>query len=150
MGTKRGAARAFLDAALTYEGDECLPWPFARDRDGYGLVRHEGRSIHTSRVVCLLLYGEPPTPEHTAGHSCRDRSCVNPRHLSWRTMAEQSDDMRRDGTIHDKQTKLTADDVRAIRARREAGESMADLAREYGVHYVHVQRIVARTRWSWL
>lgn len=44
--------------------------------------------------------------------------------------------------------RLTADEVSAIRKRREAGEQLRDLAAEYGVHYTHVHLICSRKRWA--
>jgi hypothetical protein len=47
--TPRGAAtRFYYEVALTYEGDECLIWPYANVR-GYAQLVVDGR---TQRLVC--------------------------------------------------------------------------------------------------
>tara|TARA_R100001086_G_scaffold192515_5_gene109752 strand:- start:4292 stop:4675 length:384 start_codon:yes stop_codon:yes gene_type:complete len=46
--------------------------------------------------------------------------------------------------------KLTEDDVRSIRARRDAGESYASLAREFATSPTNVQLICERKRWTWV
>jgi len=44
--------------------------------------------------------------------------------------------------------RLTETDVRAIRARVEAGETQASLGREYGVSKPCINSIVRRKRWK--
>lgn len=44
--------------------------------------------------------------------------------------------------------KVTADDVRAIRARAAAGEPMRQLAREFGLHRTGIAEIVHRRTWK--
>lgn len=44
-------------------------------------------------------------------------------------------------------TKLTADDVHAIRSKHAAGTSMAALSAEYGIVTSHVHGIVHRKWW---
>lgn len=45
-------------------------------------------------------------------------------------------------------SKLAADDVRAIRARRAAGEQMKSIASDYGLHPGYVSLLVRRKRWA--
>lgn len=76
--------------------DWCLVWPFGRDpRVGRGIVRTgPGKpklpSGWAHRVMCEMVHGTPPTPQHQAAHSCGNGhlGCVNPHHLSWKTNSE--------------------------------------------------------------
>jgi hypothetical protein len=45
-------------------------------------------------------------------------------------------------------TKLTADDVQAIRLRLAAGERQATIARDYSVHQVMISKIKTGRSWS--
>lgn len=73
--------------------DACLPWPFARERHGRGLLGHnEKKSRWAHRVMCMLAHGDPPSPKHQAGHDCGKghEGCVNPHHIKWKTVSENA------------------------------------------------------------
>lgn len=86
----KGKAYMWLMAHVSYEGDACLPWPFARLPEGYGQFGRLGRSYIAHRFMCRMAHGEPPTPQHQAAHDCGKghEGCINPRHLSWKTPHE--------------------------------------------------------------
>lgn len=67
----------------------CWLWTARTDRDGYGLMKTEGRNstVRAHRAVYLLLKGEIPDGLHL-DHLCRVRNCVNPDHLEPVTPAE--------------------------------------------------------------
>ncbi len=48
--------------------------------DGYGVYRHERRSVRAHRHAYELLVGPIP-PGRQLDHLCRGRNCVNPAHL---------------------------------------------------------------------
>lgn len=97
-GTGRGIK--WMLAHVSYQGDDCLIWPFARG-DGYGNIGYYGKIYRSHRFMCKLAKGEPPTPKHQAAHSCGNgrNGCVNPRHLSWKTNGENQLDRRKHGTV---------------------------------------------------
>lgn len=69
--------------------DECLLWPFSKLPNGYGQCENYldvGKGAH--RNMCFLVHGAPPTPKHIAARSCRNKLCVAPKHLSWKTRNE--------------------------------------------------------------
>jgi hypothetical protein len=145
----KGSSEAFLRANLAYDGDECLPWPFRLTRTGYGYAVVGGVQKRASRWMCALAHGEPPTSRHEAAHSCGNPHCVNPKHLRWATPKQNSDDKRTHGTtIHGERngkTKLTADDVRAIRA---APPDLNALMARYGVSKGCISKIRSGRRWE--
>jgi hypothetical protein len=64
--------------------DGCWLWTGARtkarDRDGYGAIRFDGRMQVAHRIAYELLVG-PVSSGLDLDHRCRTRLCVNPDHL---------------------------------------------------------------------
>lgn len=151
--TTRGFARNFLMTdVMNYEGDECLIWPFYRDRKGYGRINIDGTPRVVSRVVCEKTHGPPLVKTNEAAHSCNNGhlGCVTKGHLSWKTSAENNEDREANGTINRGErcphSKLTADDV--IEIRNKVGTmSEADLAIMFGVSRRTIRDIRDRETW---
>lgn len=95
-----GETQPFIDS-LQREGVGCVTWPFPRNAvTGYGKLTRDGVDILAHRYICEKFHGPPPTPEHTAAHSCGkgDEGCIAPWHLSWKTQADNLMDRVTHGT----------------------------------------------------
>lgn len=148
-----GDVRRAAKGTSTYPGRLLKPW---QESNGYLRVtlRIDGRSVKhwLQRVVAISFHGEPPTPEHEAAHCDGMKTNNRADNLEWKTPAENSADSKAHGTrVHGEQhhaSKLTADDVAAIRARYTGrrGQQTA-LAREYGVGQPIIFGIVNRKSW---
>lgn len=134
--------------------DECWEWTGHRYMNGYGCVAQ--RSAH--RVSFEINKG--PIPDGLiVMHSCDNRPCVNPAHLSLGTMSDNTRDMDRKGRRNAEATtrgernpkcRLTEEMVREIRARIEAGEKQGLIAVDLGVSRSTVNAVWTGQTWGWL
>ena len=137
-----------------YKRDDCLKWPMALDDKGYGMVSLGDVMWRAHRMMCTLAHGPAPSKKHEAAHSCGrgHQGCVNPRHLSWKTRAENQQDRVKHGTHGSgsrggPHLKLKPEEVEAIRV---AGSTMfkKDIARQFNVTPSTVIKILNGERWA--
>lgn len=151
-----GEPQRFIEeVALTYDGDECLIWPFSRDESGYGQIARNGKPVHAHTIVCESAHGERPSAKHEVAHECGKghEGCVSKGHLSWKTHVENEADKLVHGTINrgsrNGQAKLSETDVAEIIAARGSASQYA-LAKKFGVSQPMICAIHTGKRWSWL
>ena len=144
----RGKGVAWLRARLDHQGDECLPWPFSTDDNGYGIVGYNGKVYKASRLMCIFKHGPAPSDEHQAAHSCGNGhlACTSPNHVFWRTPLENRLESNEHGTGNPPAPRrLTIDAVAEIRA---SSSSYAELAAQYGVHPDTIGKIFRGETWQ--
>lgn len=153
--TKPGDPQKFFDEAMLFDGDDCLIWPFSKNK-GYAHISIDGITKSVSRLFCETIYGVAPTDEHEAAHSCGrgDQGCVTKRHLRWATAKENAADKIAHGTTNRGErsptAKITEKQALEIRRLCRKGVSQADMARRFKVYRSTISRIVSGDRWSWL
>lgn len=147
--------RYYHEVVLTYEGDECLIWPFGRTSNGYATLWVDGRKHIVSRLLCKEANSEPPTPKHDAAHSCGSgrTGCVTKRHLVWKTRLDNNADKLVHGTQRRGErchlSKLTEADILEIRRLSKDLRHRA-IAERYGISSQYVGTIANRKCWTWL
>lgn len=127
-----GKAQNFLNYALTYEGESCLLWPFAKISNGYGQIGLAGTTRFVHRLVCANTHGVPNKKGLQAAHSCGNRSCVNPKHIRWATAHENNGaDKVKQGRLAKGEkhgmSKLSQSQVDKIRSSSESAKELANL-----------------------
>lgn len=145
--------RFYQEVVLSYDGDECLAWPYSKGTYGYGTMTVKGRRMGVHRRLCEDVNGPPPGPGYDAAHSCGrgHLACVTKRHLDWKTRKENCADMLIHGTRvrgdMGGRAKLTWKQVREI---RQIGSAMkqADIGAIYGVGYRTIGRILSGQIWT--
>lgn len=152
-GIYRGSTRSFIFNHLNHESDECLIWPYGRDK-GYAVAAVTGfdtKLVH--RIMCILKHGPPPDPLYYATHDCGNGhlGCINPKHVSWKTPKGNSDDKKLHGTYHRGEritwSKLTENQALYI---KYSNQRHADLAAEFGVSIRNVRNIQSGLKWKHL
>ena len=117
----------------------CHEWQSVIKPDGYGRFHHEGRGQAAHRVAYQLYKGEIPAGA-VVMHSCDNRICVNPAHLSIGTHQDNIDDMdtkKRRGT----KCPLTLAQVEKIRMLLRDRYSQREIGELFGVGQTVISRI---------
>ena len=152
----KSSAERWILAHASYEGDDCLTWPFnASARRKRSMIQIKTKNIPAARYMCMIAHGAPPSPDHDAAHSCGKghKGCLNPKHLRWATHIENLNDMIAHNTrlygARNPFAKLTAIDVREIRALRGT-MTQWDIADLYGVGQSCISLILLGKSWRHL
>lgn len=147
----KGSSEAFLRKHVNVKQAECLLWPYRVDKLGYGFATIGGKQLRAHRWMCILAHGWPTDAQPHAAHNCGNPSCVNPAHLRWASHAENMADKIIHQTLNrgerNGKTRLTSDDVRAIRA---APPHLKPLMEKYGMSRCGISKIRGGKRWGHL
>lgn len=149
---QRGSSTKWLATHLVgADPDECLIWPHLTNDSGYGILSIRGRTYRAHRVVWEMWNDQQATPGMVVMHSCDNRPCVNPYHLSLGTLADNMADCvaknRHAKGERQGSAKLTVAEVLAI---RETPGRLREIADKYGVGLMTISEIRRGVRWAWL
>ena len=130
----------------------CEEWPGARQGDGYGVVRHEGKVVLVHRLAWAREHGPIPDGMHVL-HECDNPPCRRLSHLFLGTPLDNARDKFAKGRarvlgVENVNAKLTDDAVRDIRARRDRGEPIKLVGAAHGIDPSTVVHIHKRRRWA--
>lgn len=149
---KKTLEERFWAKVATGEPAACWEWHATR-RNGYGRIKVDGKLKSAHRIAYQLYHGDIP-PGMKVCHRCDNPSCVNPAHLFLGKQKDNVQDMIEKGRYHpvcgEKQgnAKLTAAQVRRIRAQHSAGSSYTQLGAMYKIHRSTIGRVVTRKTWK--
>lgn len=132
--------------------DTCWIWAGFVSPHGYGSF-NGGRSNHhvrAHRFAYALIHG-PIQVGLRVCHSCDNKKCVRPDHLFLGTDKENMQDASTKGRMARGEkhwnTRLVADEVRAIRRAREEHVPIRRLAAQYKTTPTTIIRIAKRQTW---
>lgn len=139
--------------------DGCWEWTAAKSSTGYGSIMAEDGTVRLAHRISYEMHRGAilKTDNHfdtCVLHSCDNRGCVNPDHLFIGTNADNIADKVAKGRAQrmfdpaNGRTKLTKDEVLAIRAAEPVYGINTKLAKQYGVTNAHISGIRAGLRWA--
>ena len=151
VGLMRAPNNATPEELIKYHGyqivGECWEANGFRNEDGYVIWKTEWTGLSSHRAAYRHFHG--PIPEGLeVMHSCDNRACMNPSHLSVGTHADNMNDCARKGRSPN--AKLSEEQVRIIRNQFGLGKTSKALAEEYGVSPANINLIVKRVNWVWV
>jgi hypothetical protein len=117
----------------------CHEWTAGLHRDGYGKFSDYGITIPSHRMAYRLFVGEIPD-KLCILHSCDNRKCVNPAHLSLGTLKNNIEDMdnkKRRGS----NSSLTYSNVAEIKKMLSDRYSQQYIADKFKVSQTTISRI---------
>lgn len=130
---------------------ECIDWPFSKRESGYGQIVWKYKRTTSHRLICELAHGSPPDTSFHAAHSCGNRSCSNPKHISWKTPTENMHDKLEHGTQLMGEgiycSKLKEQDVKQIKLLLEEGHTVRRVAALFDVSVGTVSDIKLMKTW---
>ena len=131
-------------------GAGCWEWAGHAETHGYCLMKYKNRRFYAHRMAYMHWVG-PLEAGQCVLHSCDNRICVNPAHLSAGTQRDNIHDavakgrMTRGEAQHD--AKLTESDVAGVLASVASGERTLVIANRYGVSSMAIWRIATGRTW---
>lgn len=122
---------------------------FTLNRGQLGVVAVNQR-FPAHRIAWMLHNNTILTDEHVCVmHSCDNRLCCNPHHLSLGTRRDNAADRHQKHRSKNGTTKLTLAQAEAIRSKYVFGKyGTWRLAKEFGISEPQARRIVKGTRWK--
>lgn len=161
----RDLTERFWSKVQQGEDDECWEWQAHIKPSGYGQFRTRKGPDTAHRVSWELTYGPIPTGLFVC-HHCDNPSCCNPRHLFTGTCADNAADMVAKGRSRyprlrnwkptaamtaaavAKIRKLSDDQIREARVRRDAGETFRSIAKDMQVDHSNIVRACNGKSWK--
>ena len=147
-----GRVKRTAPGKRTYPGRLLKPYPHRFGYRTYKLtIEGRHRRFEGHKLVALAWIGPKPSPKHEVAHLDGNKLNDDYRNLAWKTHRENEADKFRHGTnprgVRNGGAKLTEADIRRIRAEWP-DTSLTTLARQYGVAFQTISKIVNRISWD--
>lgn len=127
------------DTIVTREGRVFRSYPTAKKRRWHEVVVTQ----RIARLICEVYHGPQPSPLHWVLHKDDDRSNPRPDNLYWGT---RSDNLR-DAWQNERRNPIAIElqrDVNNIIAEYQKGQTLSEIAAEYGTNAEMIRRIIPR------
>lgn len=140
--------KRFMKYVEINEETECWEYSGARNIEGYGLFRFNGRQVRSNRFSYAFFNGPIPSDLFVC-HFCDNPSCVNPDHLFIGT----NKDNQIDCSMKDRggsRSKLSVNDVIEIKKLLKTNIKQSTIALLFNVQGPAISKIKHNKRWSYV
>lgn len=141
---KKGRALSFIKDTVENPPNTCVIWPFGTSFN-YGHVRYKGKTVKAHRLALILYSGKDLSDLWALHGPCNNPSCINPKHLRWGTLAENTFD----AILAGNRKGLGPEKVREIRLLLPV-KSDKELADSFNVSRSTIADIRVNKTWKWV
>ena len=146
-------AKERFESYVVKEDSGCWRWTGAKAITGYGVFFYNKLTQLAHKVSYKLYHNNEINPGLLVCHTCTNKDCVAPQHLSLGTRSKNNGpDRKRDGTDCSGNkchfAKLTAESVGDIRTASHAGVTTKALAEKYAVSKSCIYSILRNKSWK--
>ena len=139
-----------LKSMISQDCDSCINWEYSKTRDGYGQVRFNGTTRRAHKLAYCLNHGiDYKSVVGVIMHSCDNPKCINHKHLSVGSQADNMADCKNKGRVRDSAGEANSRAViskansDSIRMEYSTGRtSYGKLAKKYGVGKSTILRVI--------
>ena len=128
--------------------DMCWEWGLSIGGPGYGVCWVDGKCHNAHKLAYALSHGPVPKGQ-VVRHSCHNRKCCNPSHLSVGTRKDNAQDAVKAGRQSKGEThgsaRLTDAQIEQIR-RMASYRTQQAIAKHFGVNQCQISRIINKKR----
>ncbi|QDH94161.1 hypothetical protein Ro103_43 [Escherichia phage vB_EcoP-Ro103C3lw] len=146
MNNETASERLARLSKVTYTG--CIEFTGKLDSNGYGRVMVD-RNRHLVHRLSYQIHKGPIPDGMVVMHSCDNRGCINPEHLSVGTQRDNMQDKMTKGRqsrgARLRKSSLTDLDIMAIRSSLSSTSELSD---RYSVSRVTIRNIQRRKTWQ--
>lgn len=131
------------------KSDDVSCWPFngRLSKEGYGIVRINGRRTAAHRLAYEVHFGISPRDKNVC-HRCDYRACCNPKHLFLGTQHQNVSDCIAKGRfpVGSKQGNSKLNDAAVIAIRNDK-RAQNEVAMSFGVSQSTISDVILRKKW---
>ncbi len=122
---------------------ECWEWDGTIGQDGYGQFWFKGKTVHAHRVSWMIKNDSEIPDGLLALHSCDNKRCVNPYHITIGTYSENlSNTMERTPYRMGRISRFSDKEVQQMQKMYNEGTPQYLIAKEFNTSQGHISNLI--------